>query len=150
MVTKRYLPILMSVPQTALLLYIIIYIIISVQNIRNTFLLSFTPFCPQNSLYSSGHGLYNVSNAFHRDAVPCWLQYFPQVWMSFGWWTILDTHGKLLSVKNPAALQFLTPLKPVHLAPTNIPRSKALSYFILPIHPLNGTHTQSMSHLCQC
>ena len=37
---------------------------------------------------------------------------FPQLcqvgWMSFGWWTILDTHGKLLSVKNPAALQFLT------------------------------------------
>jgi hypothetical protein len=30
------------------------------------------------------------------------------VWMSFGWWTILDTHEKLLSVKNPAALQFLT------------------------------------------
>jgi membrane-associated HD superfamily phosphohydrolase len=28
--------------------------------------------------------------------------------MSFGWWTILDTHGKLLSVKNQAALQFLT------------------------------------------
>jgi hypothetical protein len=27
--------------------------------------------------------------------------------MSFGWWTILDTHGKLLSMKNPAALQFL-------------------------------------------
>jgi hypothetical protein len=29
-------------------------------------------------------------------------------WMSFEWWTILDTHGKLLSVNNPAALQFLT------------------------------------------
>ena len=28
-------------------------------------------------------------------------------WMSFGWWTILDTQGKLLSVKNPAVLQFL-------------------------------------------
>jgi hypothetical protein len=28
--------------------------------------------------------------------------------MSFGWWTILDTHEKLLSVKNPALLQFLT------------------------------------------
>ena len=28
--------------------------------------------------------------------------------MSFGWWAILDTDGKLLSVKNPAALQFLT------------------------------------------
>jgi hypothetical protein len=27
--------------------------------------------------------------------------------MSFGWWTILDTHGKLLRVINPAALQFL-------------------------------------------
>uniref|UniRef100_A0A8C8FV26 Vacuolar protein sorting-associated protein 45 n=1 Tax=Oncorhynchus tshawytscha TaxID=74940 RepID=A0A8C8FV26_ONCTS len=29
-------------------------------------------------------------------------------WVSFGWWTILDTHGKLLSVKTPEALQFLT------------------------------------------
>uniref|UniRef100_A0AAZ3PUY0 Choline/carnitine acyltransferase domain-containing protein n=1 Tax=Oncorhynchus tshawytscha TaxID=74940 RepID=A0AAZ3PUY0_ONCTS len=29
-------------------------------------------------------------------------------WVSFGWWTILDTHRKLLSVKNPAVLQFLT------------------------------------------
>jgi hypothetical protein len=28
--------------------------------------------------------------------------------MTFGWWTILDTQWKLLSVKNPAALQFLT------------------------------------------
>uniref|UniRef100_A0A4W5KLI5 Inter-alpha-trypsin inhibitor heavy chain 2 n=1 Tax=Hucho hucho TaxID=62062 RepID=A0A4W5KLI5_9TELE len=27
--------------------------------------------------------------------------------MSFEWWTILDRHRKLLSVKNPAALQFL-------------------------------------------
>ena len=40
-----------------------------------------------------------VSNASHSSQV---------VWMSFGWWTILDTHGKLLSVKNPVALQFLT------------------------------------------
>jgi hypothetical protein len=29
-------------------------------------------------------------------------------WMSFGWWTFLDTHRKLMSVKNPAALQLLT------------------------------------------
>jgi hypothetical protein len=28
--------------------------------------------------------------------------------MSIGWWIILDTHGKMLSMKNPAALQFLT------------------------------------------
>jgi hypothetical protein len=28
--------------------------------------------------------------------------------MSFGWGTIIDTHRKLLSVKIPATLQFLT------------------------------------------
>ena len=35
------------------------------------------------------------------------------------------------------------------LAPTTIPRSKPLKSFVLPIHPLNGTHTQSMSQLSQ-
>jgi hypothetical protein len=29
-------------------------------------------------------------------------------WLDVEWWTILDTHGKLLSVKSPAVLQFLT------------------------------------------
>jgi hypothetical protein len=29
--------------------------------------------------------------------------------MSFGWWTILDDHGKLLSGKYPAVLQFFAP-----------------------------------------
>uniref|UniRef100_A0A8C8CGT1 GTPase-activating Rap/Ran-GAP domain-like protein 3 n=1 Tax=Oncorhynchus tshawytscha TaxID=74940 RepID=A0A8C8CGT1_ONCTS len=43
---------------------------------------------------------------------------------------ILNTHGKLLSG-----------------APATIPCSKALKYFVLPIHPLNCTHTQSMSQL---
>ena len=47
-----------------------------------------------------------------RDVGPYLLQYFPQLFqvgrMSFGWRTILDTHRKLLSVKNPAVLQFLT------------------------------------------
>ena len=90
-----------------------IYLYVCVQNIRNTFLiLSCTPFCPQNSLNSSGHGLCKVSKAFQRDAGPCWLHWFPQLcqvaWMSFRWWTVLDTHRKLLSMKNPAALQFLT------------------------------------------
>jgi hypothetical protein len=34
---------------------------------------------------------------------------FPTVgWTYFGWWTILDTHRKRFSVKNPAVLQFLT------------------------------------------
>jgi hypothetical protein len=55
-------------------------------------------------------------------------------WMSFGWWTILDTHGKMLRVKNPAALQFLTQKQRAwHLLPY-----PALTYFVLPIHPLNG------------
>jgi hypothetical protein len=35
---------------------------------------------------------------------------FPQLcqvgWMSFGWWTIRDTHRKRLRMKNPAPLQF--------------------------------------------
>ena len=39
--------------------------------------------------------------------------------------------------------------KPVRLAPTTISHSKALTFFVLPIHPLNGTHTQSMSQLSQ-
>ena len=56
--------------------------------------------------------------------------------------------AKLLSVKNPAALQFLT-LQAVRLAPTNLVCSKALKYFVLPIYPLNGTHTQSRCQLSQ-
>ena len=86
---------------------------LSAQNIRNIFLIiTCIPFCPQNSLSLSGHGLYKVLKVLHRDVGPCWLQCFTQLcqvgWMSFGWWTILDTHGKLLSVKNPAVLQPLT------------------------------------------
>uniref|UniRef100_A0A4W5L0Z0 Cell adhesion molecule L1-like b n=1 Tax=Hucho hucho TaxID=62062 RepID=A0A4W5L0Z0_9TELE len=61
--------------------------------------------------------------------------------MSFEWWTIL---GKLLTVKNSAALQFLTQTG----APgTYYHTPKALQYFVLPISPMNGTHTQSMSKL---
>ena len=90
---------------------------------------------------------------FYRDAGPCWLQCFPQLcqvsWMSFGWWTILDSHGKLLSLKNPAALQFLTHSNQCtrHLLP--IPIQRHLNLVSCPFTPLNGTHTQSMSHLSQ-
>ena len=108
---------------------------------------------PQNSLNSSGHGLYKVSKAFHRDAVPCWLQCFPQLchvgWMSFwvvdhSWFT-----WETVERENPSSVAVLDTLKPVHLAPTTLPRSKALKLFVLPIHPLNVTHTQSMSQLSQ-
>ena len=77
------------------------------KTLRTSFLiLSCTPFRPQNSLNSSGHGLYKVSKAFHRDAGSCWCQCFPQLcqvgWMSFGGWTTLDTRKESLSMKNPA------------------------------------------------
>uniref|UniRef100_A0A8C7JNI2 TIAM Rac1 associated GEF 2 n=1 Tax=Oncorhynchus kisutch TaxID=8019 RepID=A0A8C7JNI2_ONCKI len=53
----------------------------------------------------------------------------------------LDTHHRAKSI--------LDALKPVHLAPTTIPCSEALKCFVLPIHHLNSTHTQSMSQLSQ-
>ena len=110
---------------------------LGVQNIKNTFLIL--------SCSSSRHGLYKVLKAFHRDAGPCWLQCFSQLcqvgWMSFGWWTVVDTHKKLLC-KKPSSVAVLDTLKPVRMAPTTILHSKALKYFVLPIHPLNGTHSQ--------
>jgi hypothetical protein len=125
---------------------------LSVPNIRNTFLiLSCTPFCHQNSLNLSWHGLYKVFKAFHRDAGPCWLQCFPRLcqvgWMSFGWWTILDTHRETVEHGKPNRVAVLDTLKTVRLPPTTIPRSKTLKSFVMPIHPLNGTHIQSMSQL---
>ena len=80
---------------------------LSIPNSRSTFLILSSSW-PQDSVNSSGQGLYKVSKAFHKDACPYWLQCFPQLcqvdWKSFEWWNILDTHRKLLSVKNPAAL----------------------------------------------
>jgi hypothetical protein len=70
-------------------------------------------------------------------------------WMSFGWWTILDAHRKLLNHEKPSGVGVLDTLKLVRLAPSTILLSKALKYFVLPIHPLNCTHTQSMSQLSQ-
>ncbi|KAK6292636.1 hypothetical protein J4Q44_G00372200 [Coregonus suidteri] len=54
----------------------------------------------------------------------CFAQLSQVGWMSFGWWTILDTQGKLMSMKNPAVLQFLThaSLCAWHLLPYPIQR----------------------------
>jgi hypothetical protein len=113
----------------------------------NTFLIMSctpTPFCPQNSLNSLGQGVNKVWKGFHRDAGPCWLHCFPQLcqvgWMSFGWWTMLDKHGKLLSVKNPAALQFLTDSNrwAWHLLPYSVQRH---------LNILSYTFTLWMAHI---
>ena len=70
-----------------------------------------TPSLTCTCFNSSGHGLYKVSKVFHRDAGPCWLLCFPQLgqagWMTFRCWAILDTHGKLLSMKNTASIAVL-------------------------------------------
>ena len=60
--------------------------------------------------------------------------------MSFGWWTILDTHRKLLSIKNPCCSSWL---KPVRLAPTNIPCSKGTYIFCL-AHSPSEWHTYTI------
>jgi hypothetical protein len=44
-----------------------------------------------------------------------------------------------------SSVAVLDTLKPVRLAPTTIPCSKAVKYFVLPIHPLNGTLTVHVS-----
>jgi hypothetical protein len=49
--------------------------------------------------------------------------------------------------EKPSSVAVLDTLKPVRLADTIVPCSKALKSFVLPIHPLNGTHTQSMSQM---
>jgi hypothetical protein len=70
--------------------------------------------------------------------------------MSFGRWIILDTHTQEnVEREKSSSVAVLDTLKPVCLAPTTIPCSKALKYFVVPIHPPNGTNTQSMSQLPQ-
>jgi hypothetical protein len=66
--------------------------------------------------------------------------------MSFAWWTILDTHGKLLNVKSPSSVAVLDTLKLVCLATITIPRSKALKSFVLLIQTYEWhTHTIPVS-----
>jgi hypothetical protein len=106
----------------------ILYNTLSVYNIRNTILILS---CTLKVLWA-----WNTwCQVFHRDAGPCWLQYFPQLssWLDVLWvvdrsWYTRETveRGK------PSSVAVLDTLK-------------ALKYFVLPIHPLNRIHAQPMS-----
>ena len=79
-------------------------------------------------------------------AGPFWLQCFPQLAgcpLSGGPFLI---HTENCWAWKTEALQFLTQTGALD---TTIIRSKALTFFVFPIHTLNCTHTQSMSQLCQ-
>jgi hypothetical protein len=69
-------------------------------------------------------------------------------WMSFGWWNIVDTHGKLLSVKNPAVSQFLTRSNQCAWRLLPYPNQRQLNILSWPF-TLSMAHTQSLSQLSQ-
>jgi hypothetical protein len=75
--------------------------------------------------------------------VSCWLDVHHWV-VDHSWYT-----WESVEREKPSLIALLSTLKTVRLAPTTIPRSKAFIYFVLPIHPLNGTHSQSMSQFSQ-
>ena len=92
------------------------------------------------------------------ESVPqgCWSMLTPMLptvvssWLDVLW--VVD-HSRYtwetVQREKPSSFVVLDTLKLVRLTPTIIPRSEALKSFVLPIHPLNGTHTQSMSQLSQ-
>jgi hypothetical protein len=69
-----------------------------------------TPFCPQPQFVRARtlHGVESVPQGCWPMLTPILPTVVSGCLNVFGWWTILDTHRKLLSVKNPTAFWFLT------------------------------------------
>ena len=64
-------------------------------------------------------------------------------WMSFGWWTILDTHGKLSTVEKLSFVAVLDILKLVRLAPVEAAEGGQLIMAgteLLEWHQTQGNH----------
>ena len=118
--------------------------VLSIPDISNTFLiLSCTPICPQNGLQgvkSVPQGCRPMLTSMLPTVVSSWLDV---LWVVDQSWYTQET----VECVKPSSVAVLDTLKLVRLEPTTIPRSTALKYLVLPIHPLNGTHTQSMSQL---
>jgi hypothetical protein len=108
----------------------------SVQNIKNTFLILCTP-SPQPE-YVVAWTLQGVE----RIPQGCWPMSTPIILTVVKLAGCPLSGGPLLSMKNPSSVPVLDTNR--CLATTTIPLSKALTSFVLPIQPLNGTHTQSI------
>jgi hypothetical protein len=117
---------------------------LSIQNIRNTsIILSCTPL----PFRTASIGL---CMDFMVSKVTPMLPTVVASWLDVLW---VLTHScytrETVEREKPSGAAVLDILKLMRLAPTTVPCSKAFKSFVLPIHPLNGTHTQSMFHLSQ-
>ena len=86
-------------------------------------------------------GCWSMLTSILSPVVSSWLDI---LWVVDHSWYTQETDRR----EKPSSVAVLT-LKLVRLAPSTIPRSKALKSFVLPIDLLNVTHTQSMSQLSQ-
>jgi hypothetical protein len=87
--------------------------------------------------------LHKVFKAFYRDTGPMLTPTLPRVvsnWLDVD--PFCDTHGETVECEKPISVAHSNRCA-WHF--TTLPRSKKLQYFVLPIHHLNGTHTQCMS-----
>jgi hypothetical protein len=122
----------------------------SVQNIRNNFPnIELHPILPSKQpqfvgawtiqwVESVPQGCWSMLNTTVPTVLLNWLDV---LWVVDHSWYTQETVERV----KPSSVAVLDTLNPVSLAPTTIPSS--IKYLVLPIHPLNSTHTQYMSHI---